>query len=339
VAMARCMTRWPLMPSTRTLSLTCWVEVLPMSGPPRRTLAGDGSVDEAEPGWRTCSPRCRPIKPEQCARRVCRGAADRGSLSTGHRTRARTPSAPRDGGMFTMTPAGVTGPARPFRAGSTSRRPRPAPIGVDGAGGRGPHHPCHPGGRHRRPDPRADTAAGKDRPGRRRHAGPDRGDAGYRATALTAALTGLNVHLVVRLPAKNVYYRDPVVWPGKLGAPKKLGERIKCADVPNPEPDEELILPDTARYGTVGIACWRHVHPKVHGDRTYFADWDGDLPIIKGNLVRVHVQHLPDGRTPPANLWLWHAGPAVLPIDEVWRASWPASTRSNPSRLERASSG
>jgi hypothetical protein len=145
-------------------------------------------------------------------------------------------------------------------------------------------------------------------------------DAGYPATALTAALSGVNVHLVVRLPAGNVYYRDPIVWPGKLGAPKKFGERIKCADLPNPEPDEELILPDTARYGTVRIACWRHVHPKIHGDRTHFADWDGDLPIIKGDLIRVQVQHLPDGRTPPANLWLWHAGPTAVPIDEVWRA-------------------
>jgi hypothetical protein len=44
-------------------------------------------------------------------------------------------------------------------------------------------------------------------------------DAGYPATVLTAALTGVNVHLVVRLPAKNVYYRDPITWPGKDGSP------------------------------------------------------------------------------------------------------------------------
>ncbi|WP_236051590.1 transposase [Nonomuraea cypriaca] len=145
-------------------------------------------------------------------------------------------------------------------------------------------------------------------------------DAGYPATALTTALTGMNVHLVVRLPAKNVYYRDPLTWPGKVGRPGKFGQRIKCVDDPQPEPDEELLLPDTSRYGTVRLACWRHVHPKVHGDRTYFAGWDGDLPIIKGNLVRVQVEHLPDGRTPPTSMWLWHAGPTILALDEVWRA-------------------
>jgi DDE superfamily endonuclease len=146
-------------------------------------------------------------------------------------------------------------------------------------------------------------------------------DAGYPATAITAALTGVDAHLVVRLPVKNVYYRDPITWPGKNGRPRtKFGERIKCAAVPNPEPDEELTLPDTSAYGTVHITAWRHVHPKVHGDRTFFGDWDGDLPIIKGNLVHVRVEHLPDGRTPPHALWLWHAGPTTLALEEIWRA-------------------
>jgi hypothetical protein len=145
-------------------------------------------------------------------------------------------------------------------------------------------------------------------------------DAGYSATALTAALTGVNVHLVVRLPVKNVYYRDPVTWPGKNGRPGKFGQPIKCVDDPQPEPDEELVLPGTARYGTVWIACRRHVHPKIHGDRTYFAGRDGDLPIIKGNLIRVQVEHLPDGRAPHKTLWLWHAGPTALALDEIWRA-------------------
>jgi hypothetical protein len=145
-------------------------------------------------------------------------------------------------------------------------------------------------------------------------------DAGYPATALTAALSGVNVHLVVRLPAKNVYYRDPVTWPGKNGRPGKFGQPIKCVDDPQPEPDEELLLPGTTRYGTVHISCWRHVHPKIHGDRTYFTGWDGELPIIKGNLIRVQVEHLPDGRAPHKTLWLWHTGPTPLAIDQIWRA-------------------
>lgn len=145
-------------------------------------------------------------------------------------------------------------------------------------------------------------------------------DAGYPATALTAALIGVNAHLVVRLPVKDVYYRDPLAWPGKNGRPGKFGQRIKCVDDPQPEPDEELVLPDTTRYGTVHIACWRQVHPKIHGARTYFTGWQGDLPIIKGNLVRVVVERLPDGRAPHKTLWLWHAGPTPLALAEIWRA-------------------
>ncbi|MFG2004212.1 hypothetical protein ACGFNU_34135 [Spirillospora sp. NPDC048911] len=81
-----------------------------------------------------------------------------------------------------------------------------------------------------------------------------------------------------------------------------------------------ILLPDTSRYGDVRLSCWRHVHPMIHGDRTYFAAWDGPLPIVKGDLVRVQVEHLPDGRKPSACMWLWHAGPTTLPIDEIWRA-------------------
>jgi hypothetical protein len=44
-------------------------------------------------------------------------------------------------------------------------------------------------------------------------------DAGYSAAALTAALTGHPVHLLVRLPAGQVFYQDRVTWPGKAGRP------------------------------------------------------------------------------------------------------------------------
>ena len=42
-------------------------------------------------------------------------------------------------------------------------------------------------------------------------------DAGYSAAALTAALAGQSVHLLVRLPAGSVMYGEPVTWPGRKG--------------------------------------------------------------------------------------------------------------------------
>jgi hypothetical protein len=150
-------------------------------------------------------------------------------------------------------------------------------------------------------------------------------DAGYSAAALTAALAGCPVHLLIRLPAGCVFYCDPATWPGKTGRPGMHGARVACrkagdADQSSPEPDETLILPGTPSYGTVRADAWRGVHPQIHGDRGYFAGWQGRLPVLRGTLLRVTVDHLPDGRAPHKAMWLWHAGPAPLSPDELWRA-------------------
>ena len=148
-------------------------------------------------------------------------------------------------------------------------------------------------------------------------------DAGYSAAALTAALRGCPVHLLIRLPAGSVFYADPITWPGKRGRPGKHGMPVTCAGDPgqaNPEPDESLTLPGTPLYGTVRVDAWRQVHPLIHGDRGWFAGWDGELPVLRGTVLRVTVGHLPDGRTPPKTMWLWHAGPGPLSPDELWRA-------------------
>jgi DDE superfamily endonuclease len=151
-------------------------------------------------------------------------------------------------------------------------------------------------------------------------------DAGYSAAALTAGLAGHPVHLLARLVTGQVFFYDPATWPGKNGRPGKYGTRVAChkagdPDQSNPEPDESLTLPDTPLYGTVHVAAWRGVHPQIHGDRGWFAgNWPGKLPVLRGTLLRITVDHLPDGRVPPKALWLWHAGPAPLSLDELWRA-------------------
>ena len=150
-------------------------------------------------------------------------------------------------------------------------------------------------------------------------------DAGYSAAALTAGLAGHPVHLLIRLPARSVFYHDAITWPGKCGRPGRYGIPVACRkaedpDQSNPEPDESLTLPDTPLYGTVRVHAWRAVHPVIHGDRGWFATWQGKLPVLRGTLLRVAVDHLPDGRTPPKAMWLWHAGPAPLSCDELWRA-------------------
>jgi len=163
-------------------------------------------------------------------------------------------------------------------------------------------------------------------------------DAGYSAAALADGLLGYPVHVLVRLAAGSVFYADPVTWEGRYGRPARRGPAVHCLESPgftadtgngprgrkkplppNPEPDEELTLPDTPLYGTVRAEAWHRVHPLIHGDRGWFAGRK-HLPVLRGTLVHVTVERLPGGRDPHRAMWLWHAGPGPLSLDELWRA-------------------
>ena len=163
-------------------------------------------------------------------------------------------------------------------------------------------------------------------------------DAGYSAAALTDGLAGCPVHVLVRLAAGSVLYADPVTWQGRYGRPARRGPAVHCLEPagftagaghgprgrkkplpPNPEPAETLTLPDTPLYGTVRAEAWHGVHPLIHGDRGWFAGRT-HLPVLRGTLIHVTVERLPDGRDPHRAMWLWHAGPGPLSLDELWRA-------------------
>ena len=181
-------------------------------------------------------------------------------------------------------------------------------------------------------------------------------DAGYSAAALADGLLGCPVHVLVRLAAGSVFYADPVTWEGRYGRPARRGPAVHClepadftADTgngprgrkkplpPNPEPDEELTLPDTPLYGTVRAEAWHRVHPLIHGDRGWFAGRK-ELPVLRGTLVHVTVERLPDGRDPHRAMWLWHAGPARCPWTSSGAPTSHGSTSSTPSSSSRAPS-
>lgn len=59
--------------------------------------------------------------------------------------------------------------------------------------------------------------------------------------------------------------------------------------------------------------------PQVHGDRGWFTGRER-LPVLRGTLVHITAERLPHGRGPHRQMWLWHAGPGPLSLDELWRA-------------------
>ena len=292
-----------------------------------RGTAGEGA---GRAGPRTTPRRCGTRAP---------GGAGCGSPSTRPPTPGRTRGAPRAGSTSTTAPATARAPAKTapgweyqFTAAIGHLRTAWAAL-VDVA----------------RTTPATRTAQTiaqvKNVLRRLRAAGHGRKaaplfvfDAGYSAAALADGLLGCPAHILVRLAAGSVFYAEPVTWDGKYGRPPAAAPRCtawsprtsppppgsgprgrKKPLPPNPEPDEELALPDTPLYGTVRAEAWHGVHPLIHGDRGWFAGRK-HLPVLRGTLVHVTVERLPDGRDPHRAMWLWHAGPGPLSLDELWRA-------------------
>ncbi|HEX2821307.1 MAG TPA: transposase [Streptosporangiaceae bacterium] len=125
-------------------------------------------------------------------------------------------------------------------------------------------------------------------------------DQGYAAAALTHALAGLEVQLLVRIAGDRVFYdgrpgpRKP--GPGRNGV---HGQRFELAAPVHERPaDRELIVPDTSHYGRVEVRAWHGLHQRVQ--RTgYFARLEEQLhtrlPVIEGTVIEVRVERLPDG--------------------------------------------
>jgi len=149
-------------------------------------------------------------------------------------------------------------------------------------------------------------------------------DCGYPAPGLADALAGVWVQLLVRLgdEGRRVFYADPAPrQPGQLGRPARHGARFKLADPATwPAPDQVHVVADSGRYGRVEVRAWSGLHQRLQA-RGRFTGRDRP-EVVAGTVIRVAVEHLPDGRAPHKTLWLWWSGPpGLLPdLDVCWRA-------------------
>ena len=145
-------------------------------------------------------------------------------------------------------------------------------------------------------------------------------DGGYDPVQLTVELAGARAQTLTRVKSNRIFHLPaPPREPGRPGAPRRHGEKFRCADEATwPEPDQVLITSDT-QYGTISVAAWHDLHP-LQGT---YRDPDGAMTIVPGTLLRVQVERLPGRIDREAKaLWLWWDAPAgtALDLDLAWRA-------------------
>jgi DDE superfamily endonuclease len=153
-------------------------------------------------------------------------------------------------------------------------------------------------------------------------------DAGNDPTALTYELLykpdGTRVQLLTRLSGKRVFYTDaPERAPGQRGAPRRHGRKLSLSNPGSGPPPDTALTTQSPRYGTVRVQTWANMHQQLHRDG-HWTTWppDTELPIVRGTVIRVSVEHLPGGRKPLKDIWLFHtAPPGTEPdIDLLWKA-------------------
>jgi hypothetical protein len=130
------------------------------------------------------------------------------------------------------------------------------------------------------------------------------------------------VQLLVWLRTTRVFYRDPPPRrPGQMGAPPRHGAEFSCADPARRHAPDFERTAQAGLYGTVTVRAWTGLHQKL-GSTGRWASWprDTQLPVVRGTVLQVAAGHLPDGRKPPKDLWLWHAGPVPADPGLLWKA-------------------
>ena len=77
---------------------------------------------------------------------------------------------------------------------------------------------------------------------------------------------------------------------------------------------------ETSRYGTASATAWDRLHPRLTR-RAAWLDYDGDLPVLEGTLIRLVVDQLPgDGDPKPLWLWSYCVGASPSHVDCLWQA-------------------
>ena len=159
--------------------------------------------------------------------------------------------------------------------------------------------------------------------GQWRHGDPDvlvMFDAGYDLARLAFLLADMPVDVMGRLRSNRVFRLPaPPRAEGTIGRPVKHGGEFQFADT-DTWPDADVsTLTDISRYGMASATGWDRLHPRLTR-RAAWLDYDGDLPVLEGTLIRLVVDHLPSD-SDPRPLWLWSSrvGASSAYVDRLWQ--------------------
>ena len=146
-------------------------------------------------------------------------------------------------------------------------------------------------------------------------------DAGYDLTRLAWLLADLPVEVLGRLRSDRVmYFPAPPRPPGTNGRPARQGAAFKLADERSWPAPAATTVTQATRYGTARAAAWDRLHQQL-ASRAGWEDHHGELPVIKGTLIRLQVDHLPGDRR-PGPVWLWssRARTSADAVNRAWQA-------------------
>ena len=137
-------------------------------------------------------------------------------------------------------------------------------------------------------------------------------DSEYDLMALSHEL-GATTHILGRLRSNQTFHADPEPTPGPRGrgAPSRHGKKIKLNDPATLTTPDRAAVTHNTRYGKVTISSWDNQHRRITR-AGYWTEHPGKMPIVRGSVIRIEIEHLPGGGAPDKPMWLWHAGPVPL---------------------------
>jgi DDE superfamily endonuclease len=146
-------------------------------------------------------------------------------------------------------------------------------------------------------------------------------DAGYDAPRIAFLLADLPVEILGRMRSDRVLRRAvPPPVPGTTGRPPKHGGEFAFGDPATWGAEQAVTTTDTRLYGRATTQAWDLLHPLLTR-RAAWSDYQDELPVIEGTVIRLRVDHLPSGGDPkPVWLWWSKVDATEADVDRCWQS-------------------